>query len=53
MNREPHTYHLIRPNSRLGLQLRTVPNLQRSTAPAREKVCDLLPCQILLFLEIH
>lgn len=46
------TYHLIRPNRRLGLQFRAVAYLQGPRTSPREKIRNLLPRQIFLFLEI-
>lgn len=45
-------YRIIRPHSRLGLQFRAVPHLQRATAPAGKKLSDLLPREVFVLLEV-
>ena len=46
------TYRLVRPLRRLRLELRAVPNLQRSRRPPREEIRDLLPRQALVLLQV-
>jgi len=46
------TYHFIRPDGRLGLELGAVPDLQRAGAAAGEEVGDLLPGEVLGLLEL-
>lgn len=46
------TYHFVGPDGSLCLELRAVPHLECARAAAREEVGDLLPGEVLLFLEV-
>lgn len=46
------TYHLIRPDRGLCFELCAIPHLQRARAASRKEVGDLLPSEVLLFLEV-
>lgn len=45
--------HFVTPSHILGLQLGAVSDLQGAARSAREEVCNLLPCQVLVFLQLH
>ena len=47
------TYHFFRPCRRLSFEFRAVSDLKRAGAPAWEEVGDLLPGQVLRFLELN
>ena len=45
-------YHIVGPCHPLGLELGTVPDLQRTAAPSREEVRYFLPRQLVLLLQL-
>lgn len=49
---ESSTHHFVCPDGRLCFELRAIPYLQRTRTAAGEKVGNLLPGEVLLFLEV-